>query len=262
MMKSFKGHSQAINCVDISADSTLLASGSSDETVQIWNLDTGKLMAGPFNCEDRVGAVRFSADQKKLAVKLATGKSLQVWGIQSQKLDVKVGDNAGPIFLHSAVFWTTNDETIVAALNFTKNDYNVKTIYELDGLTLETVEPPFEGHTAYVNGLALSSDNALLASTSDDHTIKLWAFASRQLLASFDVQNIYQLILSPNSHQLTYMINNKDVNKICICDTPIDVLAQARVCIPANIYCSCANTPLQVIARQKSRLNHLLHVRI
>jgi tricorn protease-like protein len=92
MMKSFKGHSQAINCVDISADSTLLASGSSDETVQIWNLDTGKLMAGPFNCEDRVGAVRFSADQKKLAVKLATGKSLQVWGIQSQKLDVKVGD--------------------------------------------------------------------------------------------------------------------------------------------------------------------------
>jgi WD40 repeat protein len=232
IVRTFEGHSQAINCVDISADNTLLVSGASDETVRIWNLDTGKLVAGPFDCKDRVGAVRFSADQKKLAVKLATGKSLQVWGIQSQKLDAKVGDYAGPIFTHSSVFWTNNDETIVAALNFTKDDYYIKTIYELDGSTLETIEPPFEGHTTYVNGLALSSDNALLASTSDDHTIKLWAFASRQLLASFDVQNIYQLILSPNSRQLTYMINNKDVNKICICETPADVLAQARVCIP------------------------------
>jgi WD40 repeat protein len=128
-----------------------------------------------------------------------------------------------------------NDETIVAALNFTKDDYYyVKTIYELDGSTLETVEPPFEGHTTLVNGLALSSDHALLASTSDDHTIKLWAFESRQLLASLDVQNIYQLIFSPNARQLSFTINNEDVIKICICDTPADsdVLAQARVCTP------------------------------
>jgi hypothetical protein len=108
MMKPFEGHSHDINCVDISADNTLLASGSSDKTVRIWNLDAGKLMAGPFDCKDRVGAVRFSGDQKKLAVtvKLGTGKSLQVWGTRSQKLDAKVGDNAGPIFTHSAVFWT------------------------------------------------------------------------------------------------------------------------------------------------------------
>ncbi|KAG2339385.1 WD40 repeat-like protein [Suillus weaverae] len=48
IVKTFKGHSDEINSIDISADNTLLASGSLDRTARIWNLDTGKLVAGPF----------------------------------------------------------------------------------------------------------------------------------------------------------------------------------------------------------------------
>jgi WD40 repeat protein len=122
-----------------------------------------------------------------------------------------------------------------------------KTIYELDASTLETVGTPFEGHTRHVSGLALSFDGALLASYSYDDTVKLWAFESRQLLASFDVQRPSNLILSPDSRKLAYttytdilsptvspelghhvIIGTKD-HRICICDTPPDVLAQARV---------------------------------
>ncbi|KAG2745145.1 hypothetical protein P692DRAFT_20671976, partial [Suillus brevipes Sb2] len=76
-------------------------------------------------------------------------------------------------------------------------------VYEFDSSTLQTVGTPFKGHTNLITGLALSFDNALLASASyDDNTIKLWAFESRQLLASFDVQNITRLVLSPDSRQL------------------------------------------------------------
>jgi hypothetical protein len=49
---------------------------------------------------------------------------------------------------------------------------------------------------------------------------------------------------------------------IYICEIPSKVLAQARVRILPNMYCSCANILLQNIARQKSNLDHLLHVRI
>ncbi|KAG2743297.1 hypothetical protein P692DRAFT_20707282, partial [Suillus brevipes Sb2] len=76
------------------------------------------------------------------------------------------------------------------------------TIYEFDASTLETVGTPFEGHTDLVRGLALSFDGALLASSSRDDTIKFWAFESRQLLASFDVQHPSNLILSPDSRKL------------------------------------------------------------
>jgi hypothetical protein len=63
---------------------------------------------------------------------------------------------------------------------------------------LETVGPPFGGHTNTATGLALSLDSTLFTSTSQD-TIKLWAFECRQLLASFDVQYLLRLTLSPDS---------------------------------------------------------------
>ncbi|KAG2742759.1 hypothetical protein P692DRAFT_20879290, partial [Suillus brevipes Sb2] len=77
-----------------------------------------------------------------------------------------------------------------------------------------------------------STDVALLASSSHDDTInlKLWAFESRQLLASFDVQNPWVLILSPDSRKLAYTTLHPTFTdyRICICDTPPDIFAQAR----------------------------------
>ncbi|KAG2753553.1 WD40 repeat-like protein, partial [Suillus brevipes Sb2] len=158
IVKNLPGHSDTISCIDISADNTLVASGSFDRTARIWNLETGKLVARPFESVDWVGSVRFSTDSKKLAVELWGGNCLE-------------------------------------------------TIYEFDASTLETVGTPFEGHIKFVSGLALSFDCALLASSSYyDEIIKLWAFESRQLLASFDVQNpsASNLILSPDSRKLAY----------------------------------------------------------
>jgi WD40 repeat protein len=228
IVKTFKGHSNQITCIDISADNTQLASGSRDRTARIWNMDTGKLVAGPFKSEDMVGAVRFSSDSKKLAVKSVTGKRLEVWDVQLQKLDVSVGKSGRFGGIYSPVFWTKNNKTIIAAFDFTE-DVPAKIVYEFDASTLETVGTPFKGHTNLVTGLALSFDDTLLASASWDDTIKLWAFESRQLLACFHVQHIYGLVLSPNSRQLAYTTPTEDNNKIYVCDVPPKVLVQARV---------------------------------
>ncbi|KAG1807281.1 uncharacterized protein BJ212DRAFT_756726 [Suillus subaureus] len=123
------------------------------------------------------------------------------------------------------MFWTKN---IIAAFSFTGTiDALAMTIYEFDASTLQTVGTPFEGHTDTVTGLALSFDEALLASASFDDTIRLWDCESRQLLASFDVQKITALLLSPDSRQLAYKSYASDDHEICICDTPPDVLTQA-----------------------------------
>lgn len=112
-------------------------------------------------------------------------------------------------------------------------------------MTLETVGTPFEGHTKLVTSIALSFDHARLASASFDNTIKFWDCESRQLLASFDVQNPFILVLSPDSHQLAYATNThtKDDYKIYICDIPPDdVLSDASTS-----------------AREKSPGSHLLN---
>ena len=215
IMKTFKGHLQAVACIDISADRKLLASGSGDQTVCIWDLDTGKLVAGPLQCARTVGAVRFSQGSMKLAVKSELGKCLEVW-----EWDI------GGQITRAPVFWTTNDKSIVAAFTFTPVMDDAKTIYEFDASTLDTVGVPFEGHNDTVTGLALSFDCTLLASASYDGTIKLWAFESRQLLASFDIQYPNTLILSPDLRHLAYttLINPK----IYICNVPPNILASIQ----------------------------------
>jgi WD40 repeat protein len=274
IVKNLPGHSDTISCIDISADNTLLASGSDDRTARIWNLETGKLVAGPFGSDhDRwVGSVRFSTDSKKLAVELLGGKCLEVWDIQSQKLYKRIG-NGSVGYPSVPIFWTNKNKNILAAFSFTWSDEEgAETIYEFDASTLETVGTPFEGHTKYIVGLALSFDATFLASASYDETIKLWAFESRQLLASFDVQYPSNLILSPDSCKLAYVtctsvLSNvrlagyKD-HRICICDTPPDILAQARVRNLANVHFLCANIPLQTIARKKRIQSDLLNVRV
>jgi WD40 repeat protein len=104
IVKKLQGHSWTINCIDISEDNTLLASGSWDKTARIWNLETGKLMAGPFESIDWVGSVRFSTDSKKLAVELWPGKCFEVWDVQSQKLDVRIGELAGEGPISAPIF--------------------------------------------------------------------------------------------------------------------------------------------------------------
>ncbi|KAG2109512.1 hypothetical protein DEU56DRAFT_920332 [Suillus clintonianus] len=228
IVKEFKGHSRRIDCIDISADGTLLASGAMDRTVRIWSLDTGQLVAGPFDTaiDDWLGAVRFSMDSKKLAMKFDSGTCLEVWDVQTQKLDASRRKEMVEGYIvnsHAPIFWTNKNKNILAPFTFT--DGYAEMIYEFDASTLETIGTPFEGHTKVVTGLALSSDCTLLASTSDDYTIKLWAFESRKLLASFDVQHhrTRALVLSPDSRQLGYIHN-----EIHICNIPPDILAQAR----------------------------------
>ncbi|KAG1823980.1 uncharacterized protein BJ212DRAFT_1476835 [Suillus subaureus] len=223
IVKKFQGHSMEISCIDISADSKLLASGAGD-VARIWNLGTGKQVAGPFETVDCVGTARFSTDSKKVAVNLWTGSRLEVWDIETQKLDVRVGESRGRLgrTTNVPVFWTNRNKNIIATFTFT--DDHANTIYEFDTSTLETIGSPFEGHTKLITGLALSHDGVVLASAAGDDTIKLWAVESRQLLASFDVQNPFTLIFSPDARQLVYTT----YSAIIVCNTPPDILASAR----------------------------------
>ncbi|OAX39092.1 hypothetical protein K503DRAFT_865683 [Rhizopogon vinicolor AM-OR11-026] len=198
---------------------------------------------------------------------------------------------------YGPVLWTNIGTRILAAFNFGGSIW-AKTIYEFDASTLKILGAPFKGHTQNVNGLAISSDSALLASASHDG-IKLWAFESRQLLASFhDINAVTHLLLtavtnanivvfSPDTQQLAYTTYNR-VHNLYICDIPPNIRASIglatkghltetsatvedllgsdapsrsrRPATPHFIYCA-PNLPIPLPTRDPQQHVFLLHLR-
>ncbi|KAG2073610.1 WD40 repeat-like protein [Suillus decipiens] len=229
----YEDTSRWIQHINISADSTLLACvlssfNANDSTVQIWSLNTGQLVAGPFKFVDDSLSTTLRLSEDSLSRKLAVISSnekktvLQVWDVQAQKLNVQKSISNDGYIPSLPVSWTTQDKSIVTA--FFSGDPFDGTIYEFDPSTLKTIGAPFKGHTDDITCLVLSPDCLLLASSSSDDTIKLWNFKSRQLLASFDVKSPQTLILSPSdSRQLAYTSWNE--TNIYICNIPANALA-------------------------------------
>ncbi|KIK40074.1 hypothetical protein CY34DRAFT_88035 [Suillus luteus UH-Slu-Lm8-n1] len=233
---TLKGHQHAIPSVSHFPGGKRMISGSYDKTIRQWDLEavrevetgTVRIFQG---ISGRITCIDIPADNTLLASGSWDG-TVQTWSLETGKLAApKISKKPSGVDMSSTpVFWTIKDQTIVTAFSAAHHS-----VYEFDVTTLETVGSPFKGHTDVISGLALSLDCALLASASDDHTIKLWAFGSRQLLASFHIlSTIHHLILSPDSHQLVY--TTLDDTNIYICNTPPEILtsirpvAQVRVC--------------------------------
>lgn len=66
-------HSDWVDTVHVSPDSTKFATGSNDKRAYIWDISTGERLIGPLEHEGRVGAVKFSPDGDSIATGTAGG---------------------------------------------------------------------------------------------------------------------------------------------------------------------------------------------
>jgi WD40 repeat protein len=82
------GHTDSINSIVFSADSSLLASGSSDSTAKLWQAETGRELAtfGGFTKEVPVSveSVAFSPDGRKPASG-SNDNTIKVWSVANGK---------------------------------------------------------------------------------------------------------------------------------------------------------------------------------
>ena len=61
-------HARKVSALDVSADSSTVASGSLDGSVIVWNVDTGQRLKGPWNLDQgKVSSVQFSRCGNRLA---------------------------------------------------------------------------------------------------------------------------------------------------------------------------------------------------
>ncbi|MBD2534502.1 AAA-like domain-containing protein [Nostoc flagelliforme FACHB-838] len=160
----FWGHTAAVMAVDVSPDSSLIASASIDKTIKLWRRD-GTAIATLKGHQGAVRSVAFSPDGRILASASEDG-TIKLWQRDPKDALWRISRTFKG---HTASVWgvafSSDGQTIASA----SWDTTVR-VWKRDGQLLKT----FQGYTKAFREVAFSPDSQTIAAASLDGTIKLW----------------------------------------------------------------------------------------
>ena len=150
----FQGHRSGVCAVDVSPDSTKIASGSNDWTACVWSLSTGQRLLGPWKHNGVAFAVKFSHDGRFIVT--ATRGSISVYDGRDGNLVFNIPIKV--IYSHNHSLALSNNSKQLFALSSGK-------IICLDASTGATLSQ-WSIHGDKHNHIALASDGAFIAASS------------------------------------------------------------------------------------------------
>jgi len=172
---TYRGHSGGVTALAVSPDSKLLATGSLDKTVVLWDTATGQertrsLMIPAFV----VWSVAFAPDGKTLAI--ATGPDdfrlrqpgdIKLWDVATETVRTTLRGHSRAVT--SIVFSPDGRSLISGSADTTVRFWDTSTSREYGLLKGHQAAPGFEALA-----VALSPDGKWLATASFDRTVKVW----------------------------------------------------------------------------------------
>ena len=204
LMFKLSGHSADVNCLIFSSDGKTLASASYvDETIRLWNANTGghkRTLTG--HTGDILG-LAFSPDRKTIASGSGDG-TIRLWDASTGNQQIEFMGHTD--YAESVVFspdgktiacgfsdgyirlWNVNTKKHIKTFKESK-DYVQSMMFTTDGNTLisgigkniylwdvhtDKFRKIISGHLMDINSIALNADGNILASGSADNTIRLW----------------------------------------------------------------------------------------
>jgi PKD repeat protein len=242
-LRTLEGHTSSVFSVAFSPDGKLLASGSWDDTVKLWEVSTGQEVRTLEGHTNSVWSVAFSPDGKLLAsgslddtVKLwdaATGRELRTLEGHTDDVESVAFSPDGKLLASGSdddtiKLWDVATGSVVRTLRGHTGDVE-SVAFSPDGKLLasgsgdDTIKlwdaatgqelRTLEGHTAWVLSVAFSPDGQILASGSDDDTIKLWDAATGRLVRTLEGHTAWVLSVafSPDGELLASGSGDKTI---------------------------------------------------
>jgi len=157
------GHENSVQSLAYSPQRLLLASGSADKTVRVWNLDTLDLKRSYRGPRDFVTSVAFSPNGKLLAAGALDGR-IQVWSVLSSRRLRALSGHRGRVA--DIAFSPSGDQLASAGEDGTVRLWDLQRGRILRALT---------GHVGGATAVAFSPDGQHLASAGVDGRVRLWA---------------------------------------------------------------------------------------
>lgn len=184
-LASLSGHSQAVKSVTFSPDGKILATASDDKTIKLWQIETLEEICTLLGHSHAVKSVAFSPDGQILASG-SWDKTIKLWDVNTgTEICTMTGHQ---LQVNSVVFSpqgqllasASYDRTIrlwqIPALESSHKEFQNRPCYSLLGT--------LSGHAWAVLTVAFSPDGKILATGSDDNTIKLWEVNTGQLICT------------------------------------------------------------------------------
>jgi WD40 repeat protein len=184
-----------VNQITFSPDGQKLAAASEDTLVHLWDMTTGDPLRALEGLTGPVMSVAFSPDGETLAAGAVTDCAanviFSVWNVETGEI----------LPISSGVPSTV----MSVAYNPDGRQFAVGGIYGFLVIDTETQEAmDLGGHTAGITSLAYSPDGKVLASGSEDQTIRLWDVLSSENLHVLEghTDTVSTMAFSPDGQQL------------------------------------------------------------
>ncbi|KOS19174.1 putative E3 ubiquitin ligase complex SCF subunit scon-2 [Escovopsis weberi] len=179
-VRTFKGHDNGVTCLQM--DNNILATGSYDTTIKIWNSETGEVIRTLRGHSQSIRSLQF--DDSKL-ISASFDKTIKIWNWQT-------GECLSTLQCHSDGVLSVHFEGLTLASG--SIDRTVK-IFSFDTKQTFTLR----GHTDWVNHVRVDSASRTVFSASDDLSVKLWDLDSKRCIRTYlgHVGQVQQILLMP-----------------------------------------------------------------
>ncbi|MUL36715.1 WD40 repeat domain-containing protein [Gloeocapsopsis dulcis] len=201
-----QGHRGGVWSIALSSDGTILASGSQDQTIKIWDIKTGYCIKTLVGHTSWIRSCAISPDQQYLISGSADGV-VKVWQIETGEC-IQIQAHNGPVL--SIVFDPNGENFATCGTDTTIKLWQLKILWRHPacGCTTISCSKTLQGHSKWVRFLAYNSDG-LLASCSQDETIKLWNFNSDRNIS-------YKTLQVPRPYEKMDITDAKGLTKATI----------------------------------------------
>jgi WD40 repeat protein len=163
-----RGHDGSVLSIAVSPDGLLIATGSADKMVRLWNAKTRELVRSLTAHEDWVVGVAFSPDGLRL-VSASYDHTARVWDLNTGTEVAVLRGHQGQVT--SASFSPDGRFILTSSDDRTAKLWDTKAYAAVAAL---------EGHRLAVNMAAFSPDGNTVAMASGDRTVGIWDVVSRR----------------------------------------------------------------------------------